>query len=450
MTARAFRSGGVVALAAGLVLGPSAGAAVGAAGPAGPPGQAGWAGVPAAGRVLVLRPDGLDLLLDGRVVRSVAVRRPVDLADLPWLAGDAAYAAPPDDGTAGLRLGAVLVQGAGTSVTGTDLRIRLGDTGGAGAARLVGTDARLRLRRAVVAAAPGSRAAAPAGLRYGGRSDVALEDVTLDGLGGGTRGSGAVPGFGADGGSAVAIRRVAVAAGGRGLQIRDPARLVVTGLYGDHVAGALLDLTGGTGARLEDVASSGATGPALRIRASAGTVLDGLTSTGDALALAAADVEGLRAAGVRARGAGLVVGGRGVELVGPEVDAPDEALRVGSGGVVTVRGGALRGGGAAVAADGAAVLQDVATRGELRGPVRVARATQAVAGPSWWDRSARGAGVMAVAVLVAGLGLDLLRGRSRDLGGPGSTGPSRASAGGADGEGGDGELALDLGEQRVH
>ncbi len=446
MTARALRSGGVVALAAGLVLGPGAGAggAVAATGPPGPP------AVPAAGRVLVLRPDGLDLVLDGRVVRSVAVRRPVDLADLPWLAGDAAYAAPPDDGTAGLLLGAVLVQAAGTSLTGTDLRIRLGDTGGAGAARLVGTDARLRLRRAVVAAPPGPRPAVPAGLRYGHGSDVVLEDVTLDGLGGGTRGAGAAPGFGSDGGSVVVLRRVAVAAGGHGLQVRDPARLVVTGLYGDHVAGALLDLTGGTGARLEDVASSGATGPALRIRASAGTVLDGLTSTGDALALAAADVEGLRAAGVRARGAGLVVGGRGVELVGPEVDAPDEALRVGSGGVVAVRGGALRGGGAAVAADGAAVLRDVATTGELRGPVRVERIPQAWAGRSWWDLSARGAGVMAVGVLVAGLGLDLLRGRSRDHGGPGSTGPWAAADSGAVGEGVDGELALDLGEQRVH
>jgi hypothetical protein len=444
---RLLRAVAAVALGAGLALAPAGSAGATPCGqvpdvPTGP-----GAALPASGRVLVLGPHLLQIVLNGRVVRSVAVRPPVDLGDLPWLAGEADYASPLADGTTGVRLGAVLVQRPGTVVVGAGLRLELGDTGGAGPARLAGNGARLSLRHTLVVsdvpdAVVRARPAAAAGVRYLDASTLTLEDVTLDGLGGGrpgSRGTDVVAALRADAGSVVVLRRVSVTGSGRGVEVHDPARLLVAGLDGDQVRGPLLDVSGGTGARLAGVSSDGATGPAVRIRGAADTLLDGLHSTDDALALAAEGVDGLRATDVRARGDGLAVAGRGIELVALDVDAPGDAVRVGAGAEVTVRGGVLRGQ-AAVAAEGPTLLQDVAAAGSLRGPVRVERtAPGSATGRTWWDRPMKGAGVVVVVALVAGLGLEVLRGRSR-----------------ADGardellaQGRDGELSLDLGEQWV-
>jgi hypothetical protein len=214
--------------------------------------------------------------------------------------------------------------------------------------------------------------------------------------------------------------------------------LHVDGLDGDRVGGAVLDVSGGSGARLHALSSIGAAGPALRLRGVRDAALDGLTSTGDAAALVADDVAGLHAAGVRARGNGLVLGGRGLELVAPDVDAPVEALRAVAGAVVTVTGGTLRGGAAAVDAEGRVHLRGVAAHGPVRGPVRRTPAAAVPASAAWWDRPVRGTGAVVLVVLVAAAVLEVLRGRVRpDAGGGGAAAPPPPA---------DADLVLDLGE----
>jgi hypothetical protein len=464
----------VLAVAAGLALVPAA-PAVGAADPLHP---VDLSGVPAvgllrSGRVLVLRPDRLEIVLDGRLVRTVAVRQPVDLTQLPSLVADPAYVESPADGRGEpnrpqMRLAAVLAQRPGTAVTATGLHLRLADTAGAGPARLTGTRARLTLRDARVDADPGGPSGpVAAGFRYLHGSNLSIDDVTLTGLGvPGALAVPAVPALRADGGSALALRRLSLVAGGPGVDVRDPAWLTVEGLDGARVGGPLLTVSGGTGARIRDVRSSGAAGAAVRLRATAGTAIDVVSSTGDGAALLAQDVDGLRAGRVRARGDGVVLGGRGIELTDVHVDAPVDAVRVGAGAAVIVRGGSLRGRAAAVAADPAAraLLDGVTTRGPVRGPVQVAPATGDAGSAGrhvtpWWDPHVRGTGAVAVVVLTAGVCLEVLRGRRR--GGDGHD-PGEGRSGGDDhggrcetpdgvpDEGLDGELVLDLGERRVH
>jgi hypothetical protein len=433
-------------------------------------------GVPAvwllrSGRVLVLRPNRLEVVLDGRLVRTVTVRQPVDLAQLPSLVADPAYARRLADGrSAGtgreIRLAAVLAQRPGTAVTATGLHLRLADTAGAGPARLTGTRARLTLRGARVDAehaAPSGPVAA--GFRYLHGSNVSMDDVTLTGLGvPGAPGVPAVPALRADGGSALALRRLSLVAGGPGVDVRNASWLAVEGLDGGRVGGALLTVSGGTGARIRDVSSSGSTGAAVRLRAAARTAIDAVSSTRDGAALLAQDVDGLRAGRVQGRGDGVVLGGRGIELTDVDVDAPVDAVRVTAGGAVVVRGGSVRGGASAVSADlGAhAVLDGVTTTGAVSGPVRVA-AVPADAGSAdhpvtaWWDRPVRGTGTVAVVVLVAGVWLEVLRGRRRngrngpgESGGNGDRGRGELPGGAKDGVAEGGDLALDLGEQRVH
>jgi hypothetical protein len=434
-------------------------------------------GVPAvwllrSGRVLVLRPHRLEVVLDGRLVRTVAVRQPVDLAQLPSLVADPGYARRLADGRSagtgrGIRLAAVLAQRPGTAITATGLHLRLADTGGAGPARLTGTRARLTLRGARVDAghaAPSGPVAA--GFRYLHASNVSLDDVTLTGLGvPGAPGVPAVPALRADGGSALALRRLSLVGGGPGVDVSDATWLAVEGLEGGRVGGPLLTVSGGTGARIRDVSSNGSTGAAVMLRAAAGTAIDAVSSTRDGAALLAQDVDGLRAGRVRARGDGIVLGGRGIELTDVDVDAPVDGVRVTVGGAVVVRRGAVRGRTTAVSADpGArAVLDGVTTTGAVSGAVRVA-AVPADAGSAgravtaWWDRPVRGTGTVAVVVLVAGVCLEVLHVRRRD----GGNGPGEGQRGG-NGDGGlgelpdgvedgapEGDLALDLGEQRVH
>ena len=466
---RGGRGAVAVAVAAGLALAPSTPA----------PGvpdlhhPVDLAGVPAvwllhSGRVLVLRPDRLEVVLDGRLVRTVAVRQPVDLARLPSLVDDAAYAEPLADAAAsgtgpGVRLGAVLAQRPGTALTATGLHLRLVDTGGAGPARVTGTRARLTLQDVRVDAAPGPPSGpVAAGFRYLHASSLSMDDVTLTGLGvPGAPGVPAVPALRADGGTALALRRLLLVGGGPGVDVRDSDRLTVEGLGGGRVGGSLLTVSGGTGARIRDVGSSGSAGAAVRLRASAGTEIDTLTSSGDAAALLAQDVDGIRAGRVSARGDGVVLGGRGIELTDIDVDAPAKGVLVRAGAAVVVRGGSLRGRAAAVAADPSAraELDGVTTAGPVTGPVRVAPAVGDTGSArrrltSWWDRPVRGTGGVAVLVLIAGVCSEVLRGRRR---GDVRTGAGRIQPAVGDGRGDrgsdgglDGELVLDLGERRVH
>jgi hypothetical protein len=469
--ARGVEGALVVAVAVGLAVVPAVPALGDAHDPHDP---VDLGGVPAvgllgAGRVLVLRPNRLEVVLDGRLVRTVVVRQPVDLAQLPSLVRDPAYAAPLGAGTrgptgagagSGIRLGAVLAQRPGTAITGTGLHLSLADTGGAGPARLTGTRARLTLHGARVDAEASAQAYAPAaaGFRYLHGSNLSLDGVTLTGLG--ARGTPAVPAVRADGGSALALKHLSVTAGGPGVELRDPAWLTVEGLDGRRVGGALLTVSGGSGARIREVSSTGCSGPALRLRGTAGTTIDGVISTGDAAALVAQDVDAVHAGRVRARGDGVVLGGRGIELTDVDVDAPVDAMRVAAGATVVVRGGSLRGRPAAVHADRAerVTLDGVGTTGSLRGPVRATPARRDGDGPSphlpWWNRPWRGAGAVAVVVLVAGLFLEVLRGRRRggDVDGSGTRGRGQGDGGrDARPDGAiNGDLALDLGERRVH
>ena len=110
--------------------------------------------------------------------------------------------------------------------------------------------------------------------------------------------------------------------------MRDSDRLTVEGLGGGRVGGSLLTVSGGTGARIRDVGSSGSTGAAVRLRASAGTEIDTLTSSGDAAALLVLLRRRRpgRPGGVSARGDGVVLGGRGIELTDIDVDAPAKGV----------------------------------------------------------------------------------------------------------------------------
>ncbi len=425
-------------------------------------------GVPAAallahGRVLVLRPGSLEIALDGRVRRTVAVRQPLDLTQLPALVGDPSYAVrtAPD----GLLLGAVLLQRPGTRVVASGVRLELADTGGAGPARLTGTRAAVDLSGVTVtassalgvAATPGARIVT-AGLRYLHDSDVRLQDVVLRGLG--TPGRAGLPAVRAGGGSRVRLTGITLEAGGRGVQLDQPGPLDIEGLTADHATGDVIRVVGGSGARLSGIRTTGTAGAAVRLRATIGTTLTGLSSTGDTRALIATDVDGLDAAGVSASGSGLLVGGRRVELVSPRVDAPAVALQVEGATGVVVHGGSLRGT-AAVRADAQSMgvrLEGVTTRGRVTRSVGVyggtvddpARAAApaatpahpAAAGEPWWAARLRGAGAVALVVLGGGLLLEVLRGRRRD----GRT--AHRDAGvvtAADGSPDDG-LALDLGE----
>jgi hypothetical protein len=198
------------------------------------PGPAELPGVPAAallahGRVLVLRPHRLQLAVDGRVDREIPVEQPLDLGRLPDIVGDPAVAARTAPGV--VRLAAVLLQRPGTVVEGGPLSLELADSGGAGPARLSGTRATLRLHDVTVTTLPqpaGTPAAVAAGLRYLHGSDLALQDVSLIGLG--TTGAAGVAALRADGDSRVRLLRVALRGGGRGIRVDDPAQLDVDAL----------------------------------------------------------------------------------------------------------------------------------------------------------------------------------------------------------------------------
>src|SRR3954468_21141788 len=335
-------------------------------------------GVPAVhllahGRVLVLRPHRLQVAVDGRIRREIPIAQPLDLARLPDVVHDPAFASSPEPGV--VRLGAVLVQRPETTVEAGDdgghLRLELGETGGAGAGRGTGTRAELRLR-SVTVVAPGLQpvSGVAAGLRYLHQSDIQLDDVTLEGLGG--TGRTGVPALRSDGGGRVRLHTVRVLGQGRGVTIEDAVGPEIAGFVANGLGGDALVVSGGSGARISGVRAEGLAAGGVRLHETTGAGL----------------------ADVRVRTSGVALGVEG-------------------GDGVVVRGGELEGGKAAGrAVDGhAVVLDDVTTTGALRGATVAGGAGPSGSGPVSRWRPVEGAG--AVTLLAVGGGAILEAARSR-------------------------------------
>ena len=350
--------------------------------PGGPgPSVAELPGVPAVhllahGRVLVLRPHRLEVAVDGWIRRDIPVTQPLDLARLPEILRDPAFAWSPGPGV--VRLGAVLVQRPETLVVagddGSRLRVELDDTGGAGPARITGTRAALRLRGVdVVAGGAEAVAGAAASLRYLHQSDVTLDDVTLDALGGSGRNG--LPALRTDGGGRVRLHRVRVVGQARGITIEDAV-----------------------GAQVDDFVASGLAGDALVVSGGSGAHISGVRA------------EGLGAAGVRLRDT------LGAALTDVRVRTTGTALSVEGGDGVVVHGGFLDGATAAVRAmDGRAVVLDgVATTGVIRGATVAAdRAHDSASGGTSRWRPVEGAGAVTLLVLAGAAILETARSRRR-------------------------------------
>jgi hypothetical protein len=337
-------------------------------------------GVPAVhllahGRVLVLRPHRLQVAVDGRIRREIPVAQPLDLARLPDVVHDPAFASSPGSGV--VRLGAVLVQRPDTTVEagddGASLRVELADTGGAGPGRITGTRASLRLRHASVVAAgllPVSGIAA--GLRYLHQSEITLHDVTLDGLGG--IGRTGVPALRTDGGGRVSLQSVRVRGQGRGVAIEDAVGAEITGFVANGLGGDALVVSGGSGVRINNVRAEGLTAAGVRLHETLGA---GLTD-------------------VRVRTSGIALGVEG-------------------GDGLVVHGGALEGGKAAVrAVDGHAVVLDgVSTTGPIRGAtVPGSPGSDALTAGGRW-RPVEGAGIVTLLVVAGAAILEAARSRRR-------------------------------------
>jgi hypothetical protein len=337
-------------------------------------------GVPAVhllahGRVLVLRPHRLQVAVDGRIRREIPVAQPLDLARLPDVVHDPAFASSPGSGV--VRLGAVLVQRPDTTVEagddGASLRVELSDTGGAGPGRITGTRASLRLRHASVVAAgllPVSGIAA--GLRYLHQSEITLHDVTLDGLGG--IGRTGVPALRTDGGGRVSLQSVRVRGQGRGVAIEDAVGAKITGFVANGLGGDALVVSGGSGVRINNVRAEGLTAAGVRLHETLGA---GLTD-------------------VRVRTSGIALGVEG-------------------GDGLVVHGGALEGGKAAVrAVDGHAVVLDgVSTTGPIRGAtVPGSPGSDALTAGGRW-RPVEGAGIVTLLVVAGAAILEAARSRRR-------------------------------------
>jgi hypothetical protein len=355
------------ALAAGLAAGLSAATLV--AGGGSGSSVAELPGVPAVhllahGRVLVLRPHRLQVAVDGRVRREIPVAQPLDLAQLPDVVNDPAFASTPAPGV--VRLGAVLVQRPDTTLEAGDdgghLRLELDDSGGAGPGRITGTRAALRLRAATVVTGLTSGTASvsgvAAGLRYLHQSDVWLDDVTLDGLGG--TGRTGVPALRTDGGGRIRLHAVRVLGQGRGIAVEDAVGAEITEFTANGLGGDALVVSGGSGARISGVR-----------------------------------VEGLAAGGVRLHQT------LGAGLADVRVRTSGVALGVEGGDGVVVRGGELQGGKAAVrAVDGhAVVLDDVTTTGAVRGATVAGGAGPSGSGPVSRWRPVEGAGAVTLLVV---------------------------------------------------
>ena len=256
---------------------------------------------------------------------------------------------------------------------GGSLRLELGETGGAGPARITGTRASCcGCGTPVVAAQLNRCRGSPQGCAYLHESDVTLDDVTLDGLGG--TGRTGVPALRSDGGGRVSLHTVQVLGQGRGVAVEDAVGAEISGFVANGLGGDALVVSGGSGVRITGVRAEGFAATGVRLHETLGADL----------------------ADVRVRTSGIALGVEG-------------------GDGVVVRGGALDGGKAAVrAVDGHAVVLDgVSTTGPIRGatlpggPVSDA----GTAGGHW--RPIEGAGIVTLLVVAGAAILEGARSRRR-------------------------------------
>jgi hypothetical protein len=287
------------------------------------------------GRVLLVRPARVDVVDDGHVRRVVPISGRLDLARLPALVGDPAFASMPRPGV--VRLDATLAQRPGSVVSAsapgvTELRLGSG-------ARLYGTRAALDLDGVTVNATgtgadgAGGRAGtlADAAVRYTHGATVTLTDVTVRGpQDDGTAGPPAVQvdegtalraedvrvsgggeaalrvadagpvsledvtvessggnGLDVSGGRSVGLTRVTARDNaGIGIALHDPGPLrVQAGLRATGNRAAGIDLLNLRNLRLTGLATSGNGGPGVQLRSAKDVSLAGVRSTGDAAAL---------------------------------------------------------------------------------------------------------------------------------------------------------------------
>jgi hypothetical protein len=285
----------------GLTLGPLAAAPALALDPA-------TIAVPAdlrEGRVLLVRPNRVDVVADGRVRRAVPITGRLDLARLPALVGDPTFASAPRAGV--VKLDATLAQRPGSQVAAaapglTELRLGPG-------VRILGTRAVLDLDRVTLVA--GARTLIEPAVRYTNGSAVDLSGVTIRGPEGG--GPATPAALQVDEGSRLTAQRVRVTGGGEaGLRLADAGAVNLTDVVIESARGNGLDVAGGRSLTLAHVTARGNGGIGVALRETGGLrVQSGLRATGNSAAgIDLLGLRGLRLAGLTTAGNG----GPGVQV----------------------------------------------------------------------------------------------------------------------------------------
>jgi hypothetical protein len=254
------------------------------------------------GRVLLVRPARVDVVTDGVVRRALPIPGRLDLARLPALVGDPAFASSPGPGVVELR--ATLAQRPGSQVSGAapGLReLRLGP-----GARLVGTRAALGLERVTVDATDVVRpVGGDATVRYTHGSAVELTGVTVRGPAG--AGPATPPAVQVDEGTALTAEHVRVTGGGEAaLRLADAGEVSLADVVVETARGNGLDAGGGEALELDRVAARGNGGTGIVLRDPGGLrVPAGLRASGNRAS--GVDLLGLR----HVRLSGLVTGRNG-------------------------------------------------------------------------------------------------------------------------------------------
>jgi hypothetical protein len=297
----------LTALGAAVALGWPAAPATAAAMPALDPATIAVPAGLGTGRVLLVRPTRIDVVADGRVRRVVPLAGPLDLARLPALVGDPAYASVPEAGV--VRLDATLAQRPGSQVTASGpglAELRVGS-----AARLFGTRSSLDLDGIAVVIAGGRAIGTDAPVRYTHGSTVELGDVTIRGA---LRDRPATPpSVQVDGGTTLTAEHVRIAGGGEAaLRVADAGEVSLNDVVLESASGNGLDVTGGDALELARVTAreNGGVGVVLRQPGDL-RVQSGLRATGNRAA--GFDLLGLR----NVRLTGLMTsanGGPGLQL----------------------------------------------------------------------------------------------------------------------------------------
>jgi hypothetical protein len=279
------------------------------------------------GRVLALRPNRIEVILNGHVRRVVPAGSQIDLADLPGLVGDNHYVYRDAQGR--IQLDAVIAARPGTallarSTVGT---LVLGDADGQ-PARVTGSTAALSLRDlSIIAplAAHGSTTRPPT-ISYGNHSKIALTNVTISGGGAGLRLR--LP----DSAKLQHVRTTNT--GGNGTEIRGGVNVQLTDVQADEASGEGILLAGPFGqVALQGLRAQKNNGDGIVIQHLGNTQLKNVTTHANAAAgLRLSSVQTIAVSGLSSSndGTGLVLDqGTSIQLLKPVVrQALREALAV--------------------------------------------------------------------------------------------------------------------------